>query len=418
MGTEGSNPSVSADWKIVLSASVDPSSRTTQARFARVAVSVLFFTNGALYANLVPRFPEVKTQLGLGDALYGLSIALLPLGALLSGLAAGKIIRWIGSARLAAFGTIVLGAAMLLIGTASFAWMFALGLFIVGVLDSVIDVAQNAHGLRVQKLYGRSIINSFHAIWSLGAVVGGLMAVGAIALHLPLSWHLILTFALFSVLALIALKFCLPGADDPSVSTESTGTISESKTGLSKRTVFVVVALSFIAISGAVVEDVGSSWATLYLQTGLSAPATVAPLGFLALIGFQFLGRLVGDRMTDSLGQRTVARLGGGLVVAGMTMALAWPSIALTLIGLALAGFGAAKLVPAAMDSASRLPGFAHGTALAIVTWLMRIGSLMSPLLIGIVADSQGLRIGLIIVPVFGLFVLALSGVLRKKQDA
>ena len=44
-----------------------------------------------------------------------------------------------------------------------------------GEHDAITDVAQNSHGLRVQRLYGRSILNSFHAVWSSGAVLGGLL---------------------------------------------------------------------------------------------------------------------------------------------------------------------------------------------------------------------------------------------------
>ena len=40
----------------------------------------------------------------------------------------------------------------------------------------------NAHGIRVQVRHGRSLINRFHALWSLGAVLGaagGSVAAGA-----------------------------------------------------------------------------------------------------------------------------------------------------------------------------------------------------------------------------------------------
>ena len=49
----------------------------------------------------------------------------------------------------------------------------AVALFAGGACDALVDVAQNTHGLRVQRVYGRSIINSLHAVWSAGAVLGG-----------------------------------------------------------------------------------------------------------------------------------------------------------------------------------------------------------------------------------------------------
>ena len=67
--------------------------------------------------------------------------------------------------------------------------MLAAALFMAGACDAVTDVAQNAHGLRVQRLYGRSIVNSLHGVWSIGAVLGGLMGSAAVGLSLPLHLH-------------------------------------------------------------------------------------------------------------------------------------------------------------------------------------------------------------------------------------
>ncbi|WP_271178840.1 MFS transporter [Leifsonia poae] len=403
---------------------------STAERRARVAVAALFFTNGAIYANVIPRFPEIKAALGLSDTLYGLSIAAVPVGALLSGLAAGTFIRWLSSARLAAIGTVLLAVAMFVVGLAAAPWMFAASLFVVGLLDSITDVAQNAHGLRVQRRYGRSIINSFHAIWSLGAVTGGFMAAAAIALRLPLSVHLLGTAVLFSATAIVALRFCLPGHDEavPDAAVPD-GSIPDAavpdvpaalssvrhRARISPRIVALMAGLALIAIASTIVEDVGNSWATLYLADSLAAPAALAATGYIALIGFQFIGRLVGDRLVDRLGQRAVARAGGVLVFIGMAVALAFPSIATTLLGFAAAGFGIATLVPATMSAADSIPGLRPGTGLTVVTWLMRLGFLLSPLIIGVVSDATDLRVALLIVPIAGVIIIVLAGVLKRR---
>ena len=383
-------------------------------RRARAAVAALFFTNGAIYANLIPRLPEIKGALELSDTVYGLSIAAMPAGALLSGLAAATLIRRIGSGRLAVFGSVVLAVAMLVAGLAPAPAVFALSLFVVGMLDSVVDVAQNTHGLRVQRRYGRSIINSFHAVWSLGAVTGGLMSAGAIALGLPLGVHLAITGTIFAATALVALRFCLPGPDGDALE-EDASPVVVLRSRLSPRVALTLAGLALIAIAGTTVEDVGSSWATLYMGESLGAPAPLAAMGFIVLIGSQFVGRLVGDRLVDRLGQRTVAVAGGVLVAAGMGLALAFPSIPGTLAGFAAAGFGVATLVPAAMNAADELPGLRAGTGLTIVTWLMRLGFLLSPLVIGTISDATELRVSLLIVPISGILVILLSGVLRRR---
>lgn len=100
------------------------------------------------------------------------------------------MIRRLGSGRAAVLGTILTAIGTVLAGFSPSLLVFAGALAFAGATDAITDVAQNTHGLRVQRRYGRSIINSFHAIWSIGAVLGGSMAAGAIALGLPRAVHL------------------------------------------------------------------------------------------------------------------------------------------------------------------------------------------------------------------------------------
>ena len=389
-------------------------------RRARGAVAALFLTNGALFANILPRYPEIKEQLGLDNTAYGLAIASFPVGAIVAGLAAAALIRRFGSAKVAVAGTVLTSIGVLAAGVAPSVLLFALGLFIGGAVDAITDVAQNAHGLRVQRGYGRSILNSFHALWSVGAVIGGSMAAGAIALGLPIGVHLAISAALFSVVSLTALRFCLPGLDtaaDEEAVADPSEVQATLRAGIRPRVILMLIALVVIAMAGTIVEDAGNSWATLYLGS-LGAPAAIAATGFIALVGAQFIGRLLGDGLVDRFGQRLVARVGGLIVLVGMGVALAFPTIPGTIIGFAAAGFGVATLVPAAMSEADRLPGLRHGTGLTVVSWLMRLGFLLSPPVVGLIADATSLRVGLLIIPVVGVAVVLLAGVLRGRERA
>ncbi|GAA1723569.1 MFS transporter [Isoptericola hypogeus] len=386
-------------------------------RRARAAVGALFFTNGALFANLVPRFPEIKADLGLTNATYGLTVAAFPAGAIAAGLAAAVLVRRFGSARVAVASTVLTAVCVFAAASAPALALLIPLLFVGGAMDSITDVAQNAHGLRVQRRYGRSIINSFHAVWSIGAVVGGSMAAGAIALGLSRPVHLAVTGALFSAVAVVALRYCLPGldgeADDDGPSVRGVApavAVSRVRTGL------VLAALVLIAVAGALVEDAGSTWAAVYAAGALGAPAALAAAGYVALVGAQFVGRMLGDRLVDRFGQRAVARAGGLLVAVGMGLALAFPTVPGTIAGFAAAGFGVATLVPAAMHEADELPGLRAGTGLTVVSWLMRLGFLLSPPVVGLVADASSLRAGLLVVPVAGAIVILAAGVLQGRR--
>jgi len=394
-------------------ASAPPATPTRRLRLARAAVAALFLTNGAVFFNVVPRYPQIKDELGVGNAVFGTALAAHPAGALLAGLLAGVAIRRLRSARVAAFGIVATAAATLAIPFAPNWAVFGAALFAVGALDAVVDVAQNAHGLRVQRRYGRSIVNSLHGVWSIGAVLGGLMGSAAAGLGLPLTVHLGVSAALFSLLALAAYRFLLPGPDDAERPAHSgrdgdAPARTPGRRAVTRAAVRALAALGVLAACGALVEDAGASWGALYLS-GLGADAATAGLAVVAFQTAMTAGRLTGDRVVDRFGQRTVTRAGGVLTAAGMGAALALPSTPATLAGFALAGLGVAVLVPAAMHTADELPGLPPGTGLTVVSWLLRGGFLISPLLVGVVADLAGLRVGLLSVVAAGIVTAALA---------
>lgn len=384
-------------------------------RRARVAVSLLFFTNGAIPGNLIPRLPTIKTELGLGNAAYGLAIAAGPIGALVSGLLAGMLIRRFRSSRVAVAGMIASAAFVVLAGAAPVWGVLALALCAAGALDAVVDVSQNSHGLRVQRHYGRSILNSFHAVWSVGALTGGLMGGAAAALDLPLTVHLGISGVLLAGVNVVCHRFLLPGPEPAVVPAAPAVPGEMRRSSVRPGTWAALLALGVIAISASVVEDAGNTWAAVYLSGSLGAAPVVAAFGFIALAGMQFVGRILGDRLVDRWGQRATARAGGAIVAVGMGAALGFPGVAGSIAGFGLAGFGIATLIPAAMHTADELPGFRAGTGLSLLSWMMRVGFLLSPPVVGLVADASTLRTGLLIVPLAGVLVVLLASVLPRR---
>lgn len=389
---------------------------------ARWAVGTFFLTNGAMIGNLLPRLPEIKADLGLSVGMYGLVIAAMPLGAVTLGALSAAAVRRFGSAQVAAAGAVATAVAMLGAGLAQTVVIFALAVFIAGALDAFTDVGQNAHGLRVQHRYGRSILNTFHALWSVGAVLGGLMATLAIALDASRGLHLGIAGGIFSALALLALRYRLPGSDGDEREEPAAREACGERTGrtagaqrITGRAVAMLTALVVIAIAAVLVEDVGGAWATLYLASDLGAAAPIAPLGYVGLAGGMVIGRFAGDALVDRFGQRAVARSGGAITTVGMGLALAFPTIPGTVAGFALAGLGVATIIPAAMEAGDKVPGLKVGTGLTVVSWLMRLGFLAGPPLVGAIAEATELRAGLLIVPLGGLAAVVLAGVLPGR---
>jgi MFS family permease len=408
-------------------AAAPPATLPPRLRRARAAVAACFFVNAVFFANLVPRLPEVKDQLGLSNSSLGAALAAVPLGALLAGVSSAVLIRRFGSGRVASSGLVLMGVTSWAVSVAPNWPALAAALLLTGVLDNIIDVAQNAHGLRVQRAYGRSILNAFHGIWSIGAVSGGLLGSAAAGLGVPLVWHLAGTAVLFGAVALVIQRAMLPGpeGDDrgpdreqPAATVHDAETTAAGRRAGRRTATRALVALGVLAACGAVVEDAGASWSALYLRSELAAGAAAAGLGFVALQGAMTIGRLTGDRLVDRFGQRLVVQVGGVLIALGMGMALALPSVLTTLVGFALAGLGVATLIPAVYHAADELPGLPPGLGLAVINWLLRVGFLLSPPLIGVVADAVSLRVALLLVVLAGIGALLLGRLLRTAVPA
>ncbi|MGP4110357.1 MFS transporter [Streptomyces sp. 4N509B] len=403
----------------------------TIAKRARAAVAAIFFFNGFVFANVVPRYPDIKAELDLSNTALGAAIAAMPVGALTLGLLASPLIKRFGSAWTAVASLALLGANSLFIGAAPGFALLCAALFVAGGLDSVTDVAMNAHGLRVQRRYGRSILNAFHGLWSVGAVLGGVTGAGAAQVGMPLPAHLAATGAVTVVAALVSFRFLLPGPEDTErekTEGETSTSASASEGGGEHRSGFarpgarwavvrLLAVLGLLAGAAAVVEDSGASWGAVYLQDELAAGAFVGGLAFVALQGTQTVGRLLGDRVVQRLGDRTTARLGGTLVLVGMGTALLWPTVPTTVLGFGLAGFGIATLIPAAFHAADEIPGLWPGAGITIIAFLMRVGFLLSPPVVGVIADASSIRLGLLVVPLAGVTILLTSGILDGRRS-
>jgi MFS family permease len=401
-----------------------------ECRRARAAVAAVFLTNGVLFSTVVPRYPEIKSDLELSNAALGSALAAFPLGALLAGLFAASLIRRYHSARVASSGLVALAVMIALVSVAANWVTLAAVLFVAGALDAVIDVAQNAHGLRVQRCYRRSIVNAFHGVWSIGAVAGGLLGAAAAGLEVPLPAHLVGVGAAFSVVALAAGRYLLPGPDDAGHTHEAQDLAASdghaaspaahaARRGAMRRSArHALVALGVLAACGAVVEDAGASWGALYLREEIGTTAATAGLAFVAFQTAMTAGRLLGDRGVDRFGSAKVVRSGGTLAAFAMGAALAVPTTATTLLGFALAGLGVSTLVPAAMHRADQLPGLPHGVGLMVVSWLLRVGFLLSPPLVGLAADATSLRVALLGVVLAGLVVTVVGCVLPGRSHS
>ncbi len=270
----------------------------------------------------------------------------------------------------------------------------------------------------MQRRIGTSIITGLHGLWSVGAVIGGLIGSVLAGLGVPVRWHLLATGVLFAVALLVASRFLLPG-HEPVAAPEDTAHRSDA-TGRGPRASGAVVVrlllICLVGLTGAAGEDAGNTWGALYLTGSLGTTAAVGGAVFVAMQTTMIIGRFAGDPIVTRFGPRGVSRVGGILTVLGFGVVMAVPSVVAAVVGFAIVGLGIAVLIPLAMQAADELPGLPRGFGLAVSGWMMRVGFLVTPPLVGIVADQIGLRWAFVVPAVLGLLAIGCAGLLAPAR--
>ena len=297
----------------------------------------------------------------------------------------------------------MLTALVPLVGLAPAAAVLFAVLLGVGVADSLTDVAMNVSGIEVQRRTARPVLSSMHAVWSIGAVVGGLTGSAAAALRVPIPVHA-------AVVALALAAVALAGARHvPDASGEGTGERAEGGPRLSRP----LLLLCALAVMAALVEDAPSSWSAVYLVDHTGAAPGAAGLAFTAFMAAMVAGRLAGDRLVARFGLVTVVRAGGLVAAVALAVTLVTGGTAVAVVAFGFMGLGAASLFPAMFTAAGALPG----QGVAAMNAASRVGFLASPPVVGLVADGVGLplALGLLVVPA-ALGLAVLGGAVRPAE--
>src|SRR5262245_39411217 len=147
---------------------------TTRDRWTRVCASAFFAVQGLSFAAVISQVTPFRDKYGLDDTQLTITLAAVPIIAGVGSVLAGVFAPRVGSAtvlRIAALGVATMAAATGFVNEVAFfyAAVALFGLFLGGV-----DAAMNMQGTAVQRRYGRSILASCHAWWSIAGIAAAL----------------------------------------------------------------------------------------------------------------------------------------------------------------------------------------------------------------------------------------------------
>lgn len=351
-----------------------------------------FFVNGAVIGSFLPRLPEIRDNIGTDVATLGLVLTLSSLGGLLGSAVCSPFIERFGTKRAMVVGGLALVATLFLIGAARSPLALWMALALLLLFDVVADVGMNMQGSAISSRRRVPVMNRLHGLWSLGTVLGGILASLLASAEVDLQLHLVVVAMLLVATMIFVAPGLLPEAE---VLQNADADHTPSPTTDVVRSTPRVVLATF-AVLGAMammMEQIAGDWSALRLSDDLVQTPGVAGLGFVAYTVGMTTGRFSGDSVLGRLGESRLVRFGAGLNAVGLAIAFLVDSVPAVMIGLVVAGLGNSVIFPMLYDQAAKAPGRA-GAGLGAMVAGSRIGALIAPVAVGTMAATNALSIG------------------------
>lgn len=370
-------------------------------RDAAFAVAALFFVNGATFSNWLPRIPEIRDRLGLGNAGLGATLLGGGLGGVIGSLAVARLLRPLGSRRLLVGAAVALSIGMPFIALVPVAPLLLVLLTLLGTLDVFNDVSMNAQGVMVQQNLGRSIMNRLHAMWSLGFTGGAVIGSAASAAHIDIRIHLGVVGAVLVGTVLVVQRWLIP-ADapvEPPPTELSGGRFAASP---------AMVAMAFAALAAISLEVLPNDWSAVLMRDVFEA-GRFSGLGTVACAGAMLVGRLGGDHVLDRVGEDRLLRAALWVVAAGTVITVTAPVTALGILGLVIWGLGLSVVFPQLYATAARLPGTSAGAGLGSMLLGQRLGAMLTAAATGALAQWVNLRFAFAMIALVAFGVLSVT---------
>ncbi|MFV0417696.1 MAG: MFS transporter [Dysgonomonas sp.] len=389
----------------------------------RYAVMALFIAQGLCFASWASRLPDIKKDFNVESFLhYGLLMFLLPIGKFAAIPIVGFLLPRIGSKKTVLISITGFSLSLLLISIIPGITGLGIALFLFGTFWNMTDISLNTQAIEVERIYGKPIIATFHASWSLAACIGALIGYAMINLKIDTFYH----FLFMAILAVCIIFINYKYLQEPAVvsKTKEVKPEEEHKSGKFHLPETLLIQLGLVWLLALIVENTMFEWSDVYFQSVIKAPESLQ-VGFLVFMVMMFTGRMLANFAYRIWSKKTVLQIAGALIFIGFVTSSLFIGYSDTLIikviinavGFMLIGLGISCVVPTIYSIVGDKATTPVGIALTIMSSISFVGPLIAPLLVGAVSDKYGLEWAYLIIGLFGLCIVAiaaLSKTLRK----
>ncbi|MER5518838.1 MFS transporter [Streptomyces sp. NPDC002763] len=385
-------------------------------RRGRASLAFSFFTQGATFALLVTRIPAIQDRYGVSDALLPVFLAAVPILAGVGSVTTEQLVKRIRPSRLLRWSQPVVMLALLGVGAGGQVAELAVALAVFGLAVGALDASMNMLGVSLQRTYGRSIMLSFHAAYSLGGILGASLAwVGA-------HWHLALWVSYLPVVAVL-LPAALVGSrwyvdGKPAPAEDTADAAAGTGAGAGGGVVFkLLLPLCLVMTFAYIGDSTVSNWSAKYLKDVLGSSEQLATVPYNVYMVTTLVGRAIGDFGVRRFGAVAVVRLGALVAAVGFAVVAGASGAWVGMVGFTLLGLGLCVLVPQTFAAAGRLFPGDSDAAIARLNIFNYVGFLIGSPLVGALGDAWSYRGAMLVPMVLVLVTLVYARSFAVRPD-
>lgn len=387
----------------------------------RGAVLGFFLAQGLCFSSWASRIPDIKEFFEVNYAFYwGLVLFLIPVGKFVAIPLAGYLVSKLGSRIMVQVSVTGYALSLFAIGLSQTIYMLGVCLFCFGVCWNLCDISLNTQGIGIERLYGRTIMASFHGGWSLAACLGALIGFIMIVSDVSPFWH-------FTLIAGIILGIVWWGRsylqedtvpEEKLESSDASRSVKETPAllGFIRKPEMLLIQLGVVGLFALIVESAMFDWSGVYFESVLQVPKSLQ-IGFLVFMVMMTVGRFLTNYAYRRLGKQRVLQVAGGFIFLGFFLSAfgggSFESMGVKVVvnslGFMWVGLGISCMVPTIYSLVGAKSKTPVGIALTILSSISFIGSLAAPLLIGAISQAFHMRYAYMVVGLLGLCILLMT---------
>ncbi|MEU0052953.1 MFS transporter [Streptomyces sp. NPDC006309] len=383
-------------------------------RRGRASLAFGFFAQGVAFALLVTRIPAVQDRYGVSDALLPLFLAAVPVLAGAGSVTTEHLVKRVPPSRLLRWSQPVVLLGLLGVGAGGVGQLaaLALALGVFGLAVGVLDASMNMLGVNLQRSYGRSIMLSFHAAYSLGGIIGASLAWAGAHWHLALWVSYLPVVAVLLPAVLVGSRWYVDAGDAGAVPGGG-----EAAGGGGTLVLRLLLPLCLVMTFAYIGDSTVSNWSAKYLKDVLGSSEQLATVPYNVYMVTTLLGRTIGDFGVRRFGAVAVVRLGAVVAAGGFAVVASASGAWAGMLGFTLLGLGLCVLVPQTFAAAGRLFPGASDAAVARLNIFNYVGFLVGSPLVGALGDAWSYRGAMLVPMVLVLLTLGYARSFAAQPD-